>query len=679
MMARHFFGRRDAQRDRGASRRDASAGGRGARPDGGRGGRAKHRGARRCGEARRRPIATAHGDGVLHLRRQQDRRRMGGPAEAPRDGAHGDLAAGAHRRGRLRRPRRLGGATVLGPARCAPHFRRRGQGPAAQRRDRRPARRRRREGAPHRVPGHRRPRRDAGAQAAGHAEGRRRAVRLPRPGLFPRDPHRDRNQGARRRAHHRDRPGRVRAGRGSLVPVLRRSGRDGEAAQLPPDHPARRAERGGGRRALPLPHRAGRPRRAGGSRARAEAGRRRAAAVAARNEDGRTTIYVGAASGGVWKSGDGGTTFRPVFDKAPVQSIGAIAIDPTHPQTVWVGTGESWTRNSVSIGDGIYKSTDGGETWTNMGLRSAERIVRILVHPKNGNVVYACVPGKLWSDSPDRGLYKTTDGGRTWDLILTGHNYSTGCSGLSMDAKDPDVLFAGLWDFRRKGWTFRSGGDGPDAPSGSGLYRSADGGATWTELAAGGLPPKPWGRVEVAVAPSNANVVYAFVESKDSGLYRSADGGKTWEARDKSQMMVWRPFYFARLVVDPTNADRVFKPDLNLIVSEDGGRSFAQSGGRAHGDWHDVWVDPDNPKHVVGGDDGGLWISYDGGSRWWKAANLPVSQFYHVSVDDKDPYQVYGGLQDNSSWVGDSAYPGGISNSRWENVYNGDGFWTRSE
>jgi len=402
----------------------------------------------------------------------------------------------------------------------------------------------------------------------------------------------------------------------------------------------------------------------------------RIAAVAARNEEGRTTIYVGAASGGVWKSGDGGTTFRPVFDKAPVQSIGAVAIDPTHPQTVWVGTGESWTRNSVSIGDGIYKSTDGGETWANMGLPRSERIARILVHPKNGNVVYACVPGKLWSDSPDRGLYKTTDGGRTWDLILTGHNYSTGCSGLSMDPKDPNVVFAGLWDFRRKGWTFRSGGDGPDAPSGSGLYRSADGGATWTELAAGGLPPKPWGRVEVAVAPSNGNVVYALVESKDSALYRSADGGKTWEARDKSQMMVWRPFYFARLVVDPTNPDRVYKPDLNLIVSEDGGRSFAQSGGRSHGDWHDVWVDPDNPKHVVGGDDGGLWISYDGGSRWWKAANLPVSQFYHVSVDDKDPYQVYGGLQDNSSWVGDSAYPGGISNSRWENVYNGDGFWT---
>jgi photosystem II stability/assembly factor-like uncharacterized protein len=401
----------------------------------------------------------------------------------------------------------------------------------------------------------------------------------------------------------------------------------------------------------------------------------RVAALAARNDNGKTTVYVGAASGGVWKSNDGGTTFRPVFDKSPVQSIGAVTIDPTNPQTVWVGTGESWTRNSVSIGDGIYRSTDGGETWANMGLPRSERIDRILVHPKNGNVVYACVPGKLWSDSPDRGLYKTTNGGRSWDLILTGSNLSTGCSSVSMDPKDPQVLFAGLWDFRRKGWTFRSGGEGPDAPSGSGLYRSADGGASWTQLGAGGLPPRPWGRVEVTVA-SNASVVYAFVESKDSALYRSADGGKTWEARDKSQNMVWRPFYFARLVVDPGNPDRVFKTNYNLIVSEDGGRSFSGSGGRAHGDWHDLWIDPENPKHVIGGDDGGLWVSWDGGSRWWKTANLPISQFYHVSADDKDPYQVYGGLQDNSSWVGDSAYPGGVTNSRWENLYNGDGFWT---
>ena len=405
----------------------------------------------------------------------------------------------------------------------------------------------------------------------------------------------------------------------------------------------------------------------------------RIAAIAARNDNGKTTIYVGAASGGVWKSIDGGTTFKPVFDKMPVQSIGAIAIDPSNIRNVWVGTGESWTRNSVSVGDGIYRSTDAGATWSHVGLPESERVARLIVHPKDGNVVWACVPGKLWSDSADRGLYKTVDGGKSWSLVLKGENLSTGCSGLTIDPKNPDVLFAGLWDFRRKGWTFRSGGEGPDAPSGSGLYRTADGGKSWTRLGAGankGLPAAPWGRVAVEVAPSDPKVVYALIESKDSALYRSADGGSTWERRDNSQSVVWRPFYFARLVIDPTQPNRLFKPNLNLIASDDGGRSFTYAGGRAHGDWHDLWIDPDNTKHVIGGDDGGLWISHDGGNRWWKAQNLPVSQFYHVSVDDKDPYRIYGGLQDNSSWVGDSAYPGGISNQRWENLFGGDGFWT---
>lgn len=406
----------------------------------------------------------------------------------------------------------------------------------------------------------------------------------------------------------------------------------------------------------------------------------RVAAVAAYDDQGKTVIYAGAASGGVWKSSDGGTTFKPIFDRNPVQSIGAITLDPQDPRTVWVGTGESWTRNSVSIGDGIYKSTDGGATWKNMGLPASERIVRILVHPRNGNVVYACVPGKLWSDSPDRGVYKTEDGGKRWSLVLKGKNLSTGCSGLSMDPKDPEVLLAGTWDFRRKGWTYRSGGEGPGAPSGSGMFRTADGGKTWTELtpaANKGLPAGPWGRIEVAIAPSDPKVVYALIESKDSALYRSSDGGVTWEARDKSQPVVWRPFYFARLVVDPANPDRVFKPGMMLVVSEDGGRSFAYSGGQSHGDWHDVWVDPKNPKHLVGGDDGGLWISHDGGSRWWKTNNLPISQFYHVSVDQKDPYNVYGGLQDNSSWIGPSAAPGSsITNDMWKNLYGGDGFWT---
>ena len=237
------------------------------------------------------------------------------------------------------------------------------------------------------------------------------------------------------------------------------------------------------------------------------------ALAAGRRKSGELALYVGAASGGVWKSTDGATTFRPMFDKQPVQSIGAIALDPHDADSVWVGSGEAWTRNSVSIGDGVYHSADGGETWSNVGLPNSERIVKLAVDSRSGNTVLACVTGKLWSDSLDRGVYRTTDGGKSWSLVLKGRNGSTGCGGMSVDAKNPDVVFASLWDFRRKGWTFRSGGENADAPSGSGLYRSADGGKTWSEVTGGGLPDKPYGRIAVAVAPSNSNIVYAAVES----------------------------------------------------------------------------------------------------------------------------------------------------------------------
>jgi photosystem II stability/assembly factor-like uncharacterized protein len=409
----------------------------------------------------------------------------------------------------------------------------------------------------------------------------------------------------------------------------------------------------------------------------------RIAAVEGRQEkDGKVTLLIGSASGGVWKSEDGGTTFKPVFDKQPVKSTGAVALDPTNKQVMWVGTGESWTRNSVSVGNGVYKSVDGGETWTHVGLPNVERITRIVVNPKNGNTVYVCAPGPLWSDSPDRGLYKTSDGGTTWSQILKGANLSTGCSSVAMDPANPEHLLAGTWDFRRKPYEFRSGGNGPDQPSGSRFAESSDGGKTWSDLNAGnraGLPKQPWGRLEIAYAPSNPKRVYAFIENVRPALFASDDGGRTWQERDRSQGMVWRPFYFGRIVTDPKNPDRLFKMGFSVIVSDDGGKSFSNSAGASHGDWHDLWINPADTKYMVGGDDGGLWTSYDGGVRWWKANNLPVSQFYHVSADDKDPYQVYGGLQDNSSWVGDQEYPGGITNNRWENLYGGDGFWAFSD
>jgi photosystem II stability/assembly factor-like uncharacterized protein len=398
----------------------------------------------------------------------------------------------------------------------------------------------------------------------------------------------------------------------------------------------------------------------------------RSAAVDAVDQKGQVTVFIGAASGGVWKSVNGGTTFKPVFDRETVQSIGAIKIDPSNPKIVWVGTGEAWTRNSVSIGDGVYKSTDGGENWTNMGLKDSEHIAKILVNPKDGNSVLVCATGHLWNDNDERGVYKTSDGGKTWNKVLAGANGSTGCGMLAMSPQDPQTVFASLWDFRRQGWTFRSGGPG------SGLYKSTDGGDHWTELNdsnAKGLPEKPWGRLALAVAPSKPQVVYANIESKSSALYRSDDGGKTWNRLDSSRFVVWRPFYFGNLIVDPKDENKIFKPDLFLLLSVNGGRSFSGVSSAAHGDFHDVWIDPSDPNLVFSTDDGGVWRSEDGGTRWKHQLNLPVSQFYHVSVDNSNPYHVYGGLQDNSVWVGDSSYPSGVFNSRWENIYNGDGMW----
>ena len=376
-------------------------------------------------------------------------------------------------------------------------------------------------------------------------------------------------------------------------------------------------------------------------------------------------IYVGAASGGVWKSISGGTTFKPVFDKHN-QSIGAIAIDQSHPDTVWVGTGETWVRNSVSVGDGLYKTTDGGDNWERVGLDSSERISRILIHPKNSKIVYVGAMGQLWNSNEQRGVYKTIDGGKTWEKVLYIDEH-TGCADLAMDPQEPDILYAAMWQFRRSPYFFKSGGPG------SGLYRSTDGGKTWKKLQ-GGLPAEELGRIAIAIAPSRPSTVYAVVEAKKSALYRSDDLGENWTRRDSSATIGFRPFYFSLVLVDPQDHNRVYKPGLYLTVSTDGGKTFATRTG-FHPDLHALWINPANPYHLVLGTDGGIYVSYDRGNSWLFLNNLPVSQFYRASFDMEKPYHVYGGLQDNGSWYGPSRSPGGITNADWKNCGFGDGFW----
>jgi len=406
----------------------------------------------------------------------------------------------------------------------------------------------------------------------------------------------------------------------------------------------------------------------------------RIADIAAVREGQRLTIYVGSASGGVWKSVDGGTTFKPTFDKQPVMSIGSIAIDPQNSKTVWVGTGESWVRNSVSVGTGVYRSRDGGENWEAMGLQDSEHVSRILVNPKESNTVYACALGHLWNANAERGVFKTTDGGKNWNKILF-RNDSTGCAEMAMDPQDPAVLYAAMWDVRREPHNFRSGGPG------SGLFKSTDSGATWHELRKG-LPEGDLGRIGIGIATSKRERVYAVVEAKNhTALFRSDDAGESWTEMNSSFNVSGRPFYFARLAVDPKNADRVYKPGFFLTVSEDGGKSFSAafstsegtSGGGVHSDMHALWINPENPDQMLVGTDGGVYQSFDGANHWRFMANLPVSQFYHVSADMADPYNVYGGLQDNGTWMGPSRAVDGIGNRHWRVIGMGDGFWAFSD
>jgi photosystem II stability/assembly factor-like uncharacterized protein len=384
------------------------------------------------------------------------------------------------------------------------------------------------------------------------------------------------------------------------------------------------------------------------------------------------TVWIGSASGGVWRSKNAGVTFEPVFDEH-AQSIGAIRVDPSDPKTVWVGTGETWVRNSVSVGDGVYRTKDGGDTWEHLGLEATERIAKIEVDPTKPKTVFVCATGGLWSANPERGVYRSTDGGASWERILF-VDEDTGCADLDIDPQEPRILYAAMWQFRRSPHFFSSGGPG------SGLYRSTDGGASWTRLE-NGLPSGELGRIAVAVAPSRPAVVYATVEAAKTALYRSDNLGESWVEVDDSMNVQMRPFYFSELVVDPTDHRRVYKPGLTLTVSTDGGESFSgllgagMSVGAVHPDHHALWINPKNPRHMILGTDGGAYVSHDRAQRWLHVRSLPVSQFYHVSHDLEWPYNVYGGLQDNGSWKGPSRSPGGISAADWQVVGDGDGFW----
>jgi len=379
-------------------------------------------------------------------------------------------------------------------------------------------------------------------------------------------------------------------------------------------------------------------------------------------------LYLGAAGGGVWKSSDGGATFNPIFDDH-VQSIGVVKLDPNKPdEVIWVGTGEIWTRNSVTIGDGLYKSTDGGANWKKMGFETSERIASIAINPNNSDEVYVGVLGALWSDSDERGVYKTTDGGKTWNKILY-IDSSTGATDVIMDPKNPNILYASMWQFRRSAWGFNSGGEN------SGLYKSMDGGLSWNKIHKG-FPEGKLGRIGIALAPSDSNILYTVLETEDpkkNGLWKSTDAGDNWEHLNNDFGLVVRPFYFSRITVDPKNPDIILKGGLNGSISRDGGKTFKNLG-NMHSDIHDIIFDINNSDIIYSGTDGGVYRSWNGGSTFEIVENLPLSQFYQISTDDAEPYNVYGGLQDNGSWYGPSSSPGGVNARDWNSIGYGDGF-----
>jgi photosystem II stability/assembly factor-like uncharacterized protein len=389
------------------------------------------------------------------------------------------------------------------------------------------------------------------------------------------------------------------------------------------------------------------------------------------NPSNHAEYFVAAASGGVWKTTNNGTTFRPVFDGQGSYSIGCVTIDPGNHNVVWVGTGENNSQRSVSWGDGVYKSVDGGRSWTNVGLKESEHIGMIVVHPRNSDVVYVAAQGPLWRSGGDRGLYRTTDGGATWERILHVSD-DTGVNEVHLDPRDPDVIYVSTYQRRRRVWTLLDGG--PE----SGIHKSTDGGRTWRELKRG-LPSVDKGKIGLDIAPADPDVIYAVIEAQDgqSGFFRSTDRGETWQRR--SGYVSTSPQYYNELVCDPYEVDRVYAMDTRLQVTDDGGSTFSSvQGRRQHVDNHALWIDPDDTAHMIVGCDGGVYETWDRAQSWRYMPNLPLTQFYRVTVDTSEPfYYVYGGTQDNNTLGGPSrTIKRSLSNEDWFVTVGGDGFET---
>lgn len=385
-----------------------------------------------------------------------------------------------------------------------------------------------------------------------------------------------------------------------------------------------------------------------------------------------STFYVAGADGGLFKTTNGGTTFTALFTDQKAYSIGAIAIAPSDKEVIWLGSGEGDPRNSIGYGNGVYRSLDGGKTWTHLGLDKTDRIKRIVVHPQNPDIACVCALGRTWGPNPDRGVFQTKDGGKSWKKVLYIDD-NTGCSDIAMEMANPRVMYAGMWTHRRKPWRFDDSGEK------TAVYKSMDGGDTWTKIShQNGLPDKPMARIGVAVAQSQPNTVYVITEFKDGGtLFRSDDRGASWRMVNDNRQLNFRPFYYSDVRVDPNNPDHLYTLSGGLSKSMDGGRTFTGIANEVHGDHQALWIDPMNSKFVLSGSDGGYQVSWDAGRNWIIINNIELSQYYQVFVDDVEPYNIYGGLQDNGTWVGpsNSLLSAGIMKRHWKGLAGGDGYY----